>query len=77
VGGSWRRLHNEELHDLYALPNVIRVMRSRMMRWTGHVPCMGEMEMYTLYWLGNLTERNHSKGLGIDGMIVLEWILGK
>jgi hypothetical protein len=40
--GEWRRLHIEELNDLYSSPNVIRVMKSRRMRWAGHVVCMGE-----------------------------------
>jgi hypothetical protein len=37
-----RRLHNEELHDLYSSPNIIRVIKSRRKRWTGHVARMGE-----------------------------------
>jgi hypothetical protein len=40
VAGGWRRLHNEELHNLYASPIIIRVIKSRMMRWVGHVVCM-------------------------------------
>ena len=42
VTGEWRRLHKEELSDLYSLPNIVRVVNSRRMRWTGHVACMGE-----------------------------------
>jgi hypothetical protein len=40
--GEWKKLHNEELNDLYPLPNNVRVMKSRRMRWAGHVARMGE-----------------------------------
>jgi hypothetical protein len=39
--GSWRKLHNDELHSLYSLPNIVRVIKSRRMRWAGHVARMG------------------------------------
>jgi len=42
VTGEWRRLHNEELNDLFSTPNILRVIKSRIMRWAGHVACMGE-----------------------------------
>ena len=42
VTGEWRKLHNEELSDLYSLPNTVRVVKSRRMRWAGHVARMGE-----------------------------------
>ena len=40
--GEWRKLHNEELNDLYTLPNIVRVTKSRRMRWAGHVARMGD-----------------------------------
>jgi hypothetical protein len=40
--GSWRKLHNDELHSLYSSPNIVRVIKSRRMRWTGHVVCIRE-----------------------------------
>jgi len=42
VTRQWRRLHNEELNDLYSSPNIVRVIKSRRMRWAGHVARMGE-----------------------------------
>jgi hypothetical protein len=47
VTGEWRRLHNEELHALYSSPNIIRVMKSRRLRWAGHVARMGRGEVHT------------------------------
>jgi hypothetical protein len=40
--GSWRKLHNDELHSLYSSPNTFRVIKSRRMKWAGHVACMEE-----------------------------------
>ena len=42
VTGDWNRLHNEELNDLYSSPNIVPVIKSRRMRWDGHVARMGE-----------------------------------
>jgi len=42
VTGEWRRLHNEELNDMYCSPNIVRVIKSRRMKWAGHVARMGE-----------------------------------
>jgi hypothetical protein len=42
VTGGWKKLHNEELHNLYSSPSIIRIIKSRMMRWAGHVARMGE-----------------------------------
>jgi hypothetical protein len=43
VTGGWRKLHNEELHGLYSAPNIIKMIKSRRMRWAGHVAGMGEI----------------------------------
>jgi hypothetical protein len=43
VMGDWRKVHNEELHNLYSLPNIIRIIKSRRMRWVGQVARMGKM----------------------------------
>jgi hypothetical protein len=42
VTGDWRKLHNEELHNLYSSPNILRMIKSNSMRWPGHVARMGE-----------------------------------
>jgi hypothetical protein len=42
VRGGWKKLHNKELHNLYSLPSIIRMIKSRSMRWAGHVSQMGE-----------------------------------
>ena len=45
VTGEWRRLHNEELNDLYCSPNIVRVIKSRRITWAGHVARMGRREV--------------------------------
>jgi hypothetical protein len=66
VNGS-RRLHNEELRNLYASPDIIRVIKSRREKWVGYAARMGEMIMHKIFWLGNLKGRYHSEDLGVDG----------
>jgi hypothetical protein len=53
------RVHNEKLNDFCTLPNISRVIKSRRMRWAGHIACMGREEERTGYWWGNLSERDH------------------
>ena len=52
VTGEWRRLHNEELNDLYCSPNIVRVIKSRRKRWAGHVARMGEERGCIGSWWG-------------------------
>ena len=47
VTGEWRKLHKEELNDLYSTPNIIRLIKSRRTRWAGHVASKGRGEMST------------------------------
>ena len=53
VTGEWRKLHNEELNDLYCSPNIVRVIKSRRMRWAGHVARMGERRGVYRVLVGN------------------------
>jgi hypothetical protein len=65
VAGDWRRLQNEERHNLYTSPNVIRVIKSRKMRW------------WTMEKVRNAKGRDDAKSLGVNEKIILEWILDK
>ena len=57
VTGEWRRLHNEELNDLYSSPNIVRVIKSKRMRWAGHAAHMGEERGVYRVLVGNLEGR--------------------
>jgi hypothetical protein len=77
--GSWRKLHNDKLHDLYFSPNIARVIKSRRMRWAGHVARMGERRGVYRFLVGmsegkrplGRTRRRYIKmnlrEIGIDG----------
>jgi hypothetical protein len=73
----WGKLHNEELHDLYSSPTIVRVIKSRIIRWSEHIARMGRGEACTGVWRGNLRERDHWGDPGVDGRIILRWIFKK
>jgi hypothetical protein len=75
--GSWRKLHHDDLHDLYSSPNIVRVIKCRRMRWAGHVARMGRGDVFTGFWLGGPKARGHWEDLGVGGMIILSWTLGR
>jgi hypothetical protein len=66
VTGKRRKLHNEELSDMYSSPNILRVIKSIRMRWAGHVARTGEGRC------GNLKERDHWRDPGVNGRIILD-----
>jgi hypothetical protein len=59
VTGGWRKLHTEELHNLYSSSSIIRIIKSRRMRWAGHVARMGRRGMHIGYCWENQKERDH------------------
>jgi hypothetical protein len=59
VTGDWRKLHNEELHNLYSSPNIIRMIKSRRTSWAGPVARMWRRGMHIGYWWGSQKERDH------------------
>jgi hypothetical protein len=75
--GEWRRLHNEELNDLYLSPNIIRIIKSRRMRWAGHVARMGEKRGAYRILVGDPREGHHLGDPGVDGRIILKQIFKK
>ena len=77
ITGKSRKLHNEELNDLYSSFNIFRVIKSRRMRWAGHYRVWARGEVYTGLWWGNLRERDQLEDAGIDGRIILRLIFRK
>ena len=81
VMGEWRRLHNEELNGLYSSPSIVRVIKSRRMRWAGHVACMGEERGAYRVLVGKLEGkrplgRPRRKWVDNIRMISRRWVVG-
>jgi hypothetical protein len=77
VMGEWRMLHNKEVHNLYSSPHIIRQVKSRQIRWAGHVARMGE-ERKSVQGFGGKARRlrDHWEDQGVGGKMGSEWILG-
>jgi hypothetical protein len=73
VTGGWRKLHNEELRNLYSLPSIIRKIKSRRMRWAGDVARMGKMNAYRIL-VGKTEGKKPLEDQDVGGWI-LKWIL--
>jgi hypothetical protein len=69
VRAEWRKLHKEELNDLYYSPNIFRIIKSRRMRWVGNVARMGEV-LLGVCW-GKMKERDNFEDTGVDGRIII------
>jgi hypothetical protein len=72
-----RRLYNEELHNLYPSPNIIRVIKSRRMRWAGHIARMRDIRNAYNIVVGKLEGKSHLEDLDVDERIMLKRILSK
>jgi len=68
---EWRKLNNEEINDQQFSLNIVWVIKSRRMKWAGHVVHMGRRMVYTGIWWGILRKCDHLEHLGIDGRIIL------
>jgi hypothetical protein len=64
-------------HYLYSSPTIVREIKSRRMRWAGHVERVGRGEACIWFWWGNMRERDHWGDPGVDGRILLRWVFRK
>jgi hypothetical protein len=71
VTGEWRKLHYGELNDLYSSPSIVRMIKSRIMRWDGYLAYRGRRKVFSRFWY--LRERGHLLDPRIDGKIILGW----
>jgi hypothetical protein len=73
--GGWRKLHNEELHNLYFSPSIIRMIKSRMMRWAEHIARIRRRGVHIGSWWEIQKERDRWEDQGVGGWTILKWIL--
>jgi hypothetical protein len=74
VTGEWRRIHNKELYALYFSPDTVEVIKSKRLRWAGHVARMGERRGAYRALVGKPEGSNHLEDPGVDGRIILKRI---
>jgi hypothetical protein len=77
VTGDWRKLYNEELNYLNSSPFIVRMIKSRRIRWARHVARMGERRGVYRVLVGKSEERDHLGERGVDGRIIFKWIFRK
>jgi hypothetical protein len=77
VTREWRRLHREELYAACSLPNIIRAIKSRLLRWATHVELRGTGQVHTGFKWENLRDGDHLEDPGVDGRIILKLIFEK
>jgi hypothetical protein len=77
VTGEWRKLHSGELHNFYPSADIVRQIKSRRMRWAGHVACMGEGRNVYRVLVGKPEGKKHLKDQDVDGRIISKWTLGR
>jgi hypothetical protein len=73
--GSWRKLHNEELHNLYTSQNIIRVIKTRRIRWAGHIARGGEKRNAYRILVGKPEGKRPLEDLDLGEKVILRWIL--
>jgi hypothetical protein len=72
VTGDWRKLHNDD-YNLYFLPSVIKMTKSRRIGWAGHVARLGRRGMRIGYWWESQKEKDHNEGIYVGGRMILKW----